>query len=317
MRELALLDQIYRETAQPHDNVLVGPGDDMAVLLVGDQTLLVTVDQIADGVHFRSQACTLEQIARKLIVRNLSDVAAMAALPHSAVVTACLPHSWTQQQAEYLFSAVRQTAESFNCPLVGGDISIWDHPLLLTATITAVPDGVQPVTRSGAKPGDIVFVSGQIGGAWDQQGGGGHLDAQPRIGLARNLAEQLRTALHSMIDLSDGLGTDLQHICRASQVMAEVDIGGLPLRPTATDLGRQDGRPAYIHGLTDGEDYELCFTVESDRAADVPAAIDGVNLTRIGRITAPAPNPGGTLIQLRHPDGRSELLTESGWEHHR
>ena len=315
MRESELLQHIFDSSGGLPEQVVIGPGDDMGAVSVGGQLLLVTTDQVVGGVHFDGQTASLERIARKSVTRNLSDVAAMAALPVAAVAAVCLPRTFGADRANELFDAMRAVAEAYRCPLIGGDISFHDEPLVITLTVLAEPAGIEPVRRNGAKAGDAICVSGQLGGAWDEQGGGAvHLDFEPRINLARKLASIEGLTLHSMIDLSDGLATDLGHICRASQVAAEIEVAKLPIRPHAEAAAKRDGRPAHVHALTDGEDYELCFTIDADEATKhLPADIDGVPLTVVGRVTEQ--NALQPLVHLRHSDGRIEPLDLAGWEH--
>jgi len=308
MRESDLLNHIYGHNAALPDEVSIPPGDDMGAIRVANTEVLVTVDQVIDGVHVNRATTSAERIAHKAIVRNLSDVAAMAALPIGAVVAACLPKSMSETEANTLFDHLRTIAGRHGCPLIGGDISMADQPMVLTVTVLATTSGVPPVRRGGAKVGDRVFVTGSLGGAWDEQGGGPHLDAEPRINLARQLATTKSVGLHSMIDLSDGLAGDLPRICAASNVAAEVNVDTIPCRATIAD----DGQPAWRHAMQDGEDYELCFTADGD----VPTRIADVPVTRIGTVIASAAD-GGSLerLWLIHPDGHREPVAGGGWEH--
>lgn len=316
MRELQMLQHIYAQNRRLSGQVVIPPGDDMGAVRIGGQNVLVTVDQVADGVHFNSHTASLEHIGRKSITRNLSDIAAMAARPVAGVAAACLPRRFGQQQAQRLFDAMRETAAHFRCPLIGGDISVWDHPLVLTVTLLAEPGGIEPVLRNGAKDGDIICVTGRLGGSWiADESDGPHLSFEPRIDLARKLAAWPGVKLHSMIDISDGLAGDLPRICQQSHVAAQIDPKLLPLRPEALAASRRDGRPAWIHALTDGEDYELCFTLNPESAAKLPAEIDGVPITRIGRIISTDASKPDTLLWTATADGRRSPLKVAGWEH--
>ncbi len=300
MREGRLLSHIFDANNRLPGYVTIPPGDDMAGLRLQDNDLLITVDQLADGVHFRLSDTPLELIGRKAITRNLSDVAAMAALPVAAVAAAALPRSFTQEQANRLFDAMRQTAEQFHCPLVGGDITIHDAPLILTVTVLATPAGIGPIRRSGARPGDWIAVTGRLGCAWfKDHGRGDHLTFEPRIHLARKLAAWPGIELHSMIDLSDGLASDLGHIGEQSRVAARIEAARVPLRDGA----------ALHNALCDGEDYELLLTFSATDTRVLPERIDGVPVTIIGQITA---GRGMTVVWA---DGRCEPLSAQGWEH--
>ncbi len=282
--------------------VTLGPGDDMGAVRLDGRDLLVTVDQLADGVHFKIFHTPLHLIARKAIVRNLSDVAAMAGSPVGAVAAVSLPRDFGQDRANALFDSMRAVAMEYDCPLIGGDISMWDSPLLITVTVFAEPAGLGPIQRSGAVAGDSIYVTGELGGAWDEQGGGPHLQAEPRLTLARSLAESLGSDLHSMIDLSDGLAQDLGHICTQSDVDACLDVASIPCRH-GVDVKR---------ALTDGEDYELCFSASAD--AVVPHEMAGIPLTCVGQITKQA--GAEPRVFLRNSDGSEQNIDRTGWEHH-
>jgi thiamine-monophosphate kinase len=317
VRELVLLNHIYLANAQlDAATVVIPPGDDMGCVRIGSQEVLVTVDQIVDGVHFNLAATRLEKIARKAITRNLSDVAAMAAIPVAAVAAALLPRDLGQDRAEALFDAMRATANDYRCPLIGGDIGIYAGPLVLTVTIIARPGPVAPARRSGATPGQGIFVTGVLGGSLlTYQGHTHHLDFEPRLAVALRLAELLgETGIFrgAMIDLSDGLATDLGHICTASNVTAELWPHCLPISPALAG-DRLPGAPgAWQHALTDGEDYELCFTAAVE-AMEGLTSLEGVPVTHVGTILPPRSGP---TISLKWPDGRVEPLTARGWEHH-
>lgn len=313
MRESELLAHIFAQNAALPDGVTVPPGDDMGAVRIGGAEMLVTVDQLANGVHFDLGEAGLALVGRKAMTRNLSDVAAMAARPVGAVAAACLPREMSGADAQVLCDAMRRTGEAYGCPLIGGDVSVWDGALVITVTVLAEAGEDGPVLRSGARVGDVICVTGEIGGAWS--GGGAaahHLNFEPRIEVARQLVATAGVTVRSMIDLSDGLATDLGHVCRMSGVGAAVEVDRLPLRARIDDA---DGRPGWLHGMTDGEDYELCFTVRAEDAEGaLPNVIDGVAITRIGRIEA-RQGDDAHAIRVIHGDGRSAVLDASGWEH--
>ena len=355
MRECDLLEHIYRSNVNLPDHVTIPPGDDMACVRVPEHVplvseldrnhqlptskmpglpgvpglpglpggdVLVTVDQLADGVHFDLATTAMEKIARKAITRNLSDVAAMAGWPQAAVVAASLPRDLGQDRAIQLFNAMRRTGDKYNCPLVGGDISIWDHPLILTVTVLASPHSCGAIRRRGAKIGDIICVTGQLGGSLETVNGyTHHLDFEPRLELARTLADSPKTRPNCMIDLSDGLAKDLGHLCRAAGVSAQLWVDQLPISPAASAAALRDGIPAWQHALGDGEDYELCFTISESIADSIlPVTIDGVAITRVGRIVdsgkgAGSGNEGRPAVHIVLPDGTSRVVDDLGWEH--
>ena len=313
MRERDLLQHIYASNAGLPRGVTIPPGDDMGQIRIGRQDVLVTVDQVADGVHVNLAQTPIEKVGRKAITRNLSDVAAMAALPVAAVAAASLPRSFGDDRARLLFDAMRQTAQAYDCPLIGGDIAIWDGPMILTVTVFADSHGLGPILRRGAKVGDDVYVTGSLGGSMqDVDGRVHHLDFEPRITLARALAKHLGSDLHCMIDLSDGLGTDLAHLCQAAELAARVEAGRLPISRAAELAAQADGRPAWQHAVGDGEDYELCFTATHHRA--LPGDVAGVPITCIGSIVSPSRT--GPIVGVALPDGSMASADNLGWEHH-
>lgn len=297
MREFALLNHVFAHNAALPASVVIPPGDDMGAMMVGDRIVLVTVDQVAEGVHVDLGRDGLAGAGRKAVTRNLSDVAAMAVRPIGAVAAACLPRDLGEARANVLFDAMRTTAAAYDCPLVGGDVSMWDQPMILTVTVFAEPwPGVTPLLRKGARVGDAICVTGELGGSL----AGHHLTFEPRIVAARTLAQK---GARCMIDLSDGLGRDLGHICRASGVSAELWADKLPIRASVV------GDPRWKHALGDGEDYELCFTMAPEV---VPREVEGVPVTVVGRVVEGI----DATISICLPDGSLQRVEDIGWEHH-
>lgn len=292
LSENNLLAWVSAFNADLPGTVAIPPGDDMAAVRIGEATVLVAVDQVIDGRHFVLAEDGPAAVGRKAMARNLSDVAAMAAVPVAAVVSASLPRGMDQATAEGLLAAVRVTGAAHGCPVVGGDISVSDGPLTVSVTVLAEPAGVEPVTRGPAQPGEALWVSGVLGGS----GAGHHLDFEPRLELARTLCADPATRPTAMMDLSDGLAADLPRLCGH----AEMDVTALPLRVALP-------APAWQHGIGDGEDYELLFSLPV--AIELPETLVGVRLTRIGRVV----ERGG----IRWLDNQgSELRPETaGWEH--
>jgi thiamine-monophosphate kinase len=271
----------------------VGIGDDLASLKwQADDLLLAGVDQVIDGVHFDSAIHSPDQIGRKAMNRNLSDCAAMGCLPAAALAAVALPRNFSLDQAKQLYQGLRAAGDAFNCPMVGGDTGAWDGKLVLSVTILGRSAGQKPVTRSGAKQGDQIFVTGPLGGSIL----GRHITFEPRVNLGREIAP----LASAMIDLSDGLSRDLAHICRSSGVGAIIEAAAVPIHTDALQLSQQDDIPPLDHALNDGEDYELLFTSSS------PPLHQAI---RVGRITA---DPG---IFLQDGAGNRSALLPRGWEH--
>ncbi len=319
MRELELLEHIYSHNAALPDHVAIPPGDDMAAVRLGGpdaQAVLITVDQVADGVHFDLANTPIEKIARKAVTRSLSDIAAMAALPVAAVAAASLPRGFGDDRATALFDAMRSVAAQYDCPLVGGDIMIADRPLSLSVTALARAQGIGPVTRRGARHGDTIYVTGQLGGSQQTLDGyTHHLDFEPRINLARQLARDHE--IHCMLDLSDGLAIDLARLCRPADppLTAEIAHEHLPVSAAAQIASHDDGVDAWRHALGDGEDYELCFTAPAKQPGmPIPTQIDGVAITPIGIMTE-ADNSAHSPVRIKLADGSVEPIDGLGWEH--
>ena len=302
MRELNFIEWIRSQRECDPAVVPVGPGDDCAVVRVGEERLCVSTDQLLDGVHFELARFGAEAMGRKAMARALSDLAAMAAAPLAAVATVALPRGFPEEDAHALYRGRRSVSDTVGCPMVGGDVGSWDGPAAIGVTVFGRPDGLEPVLRSGARPGDAICVTGSLGGAWLTDR---HLTFLPRVAEARELARREET--HAMIDISDGLAIDLWRICRASGVGAEIEAAAVPIAPEAT-AGR-DIEPLEA-ALGDGEDYELLFTLPPDRADElVRHPPKHVTVTRIGVVV---PTEDMTLIDF---DGRRRPLEPTGWEH--
>lgn len=295
-----------RQRTVPDARVLIGPGDDAAVLKPPAGRLLVTTDMLMDGVDFRLTETDARTIGRKAMAVNLSDIAAMAGRPLAAVVAVALPTTAAvpvRLLAEDLYHGLREQADAFAVPIVGGDTNSWAEGLVVTVTILGEATEHGPVTRSGARVGDTICVTGPLGGSIL----GRHLGPKPRIREALRLHEL--AALTAMADISDGLAADLGHILTESGVGAVVEAARIPIHPDAVALARQTGRAPLEHALGDGEDFELVFTVPPADAERLlrEQPIPGLTLARIGEIVTSG-------LWLDEPAGRHPL-TAWGWQH--
>lgn len=288
-----MLAHIYQRSAGiEQGSVVVGPGDDCAVVRTGDHLLLLTVDQLIEGRHFKP-GTDLDLVGRKAVARSVSDIAAMGGRPLWGLGTGALPTGDTGGDA--LFDAMAKWARHFGCPLVGGDIASTDGPLSLTVTVIGSLDG-EPALRSNARTGDGVYLTGAIGGSLDADGGGRHLTFEPRIAEGLALRDALGRRLGAMIDLSDGLGRDAGRIASHSDVRIGIEAERVPLNNGMTNV---------LEAMGQGEDYELLFTARGD----VPTRIAETMVTRIGRVMDGA----GCCAVLG--DGREVDLRELGWDH--
>jgi thiamine-monophosphate kinase len=261
--------------------VLLGPGDDAAALrLDPDAPLLVTTDMLLEGSCFRLAEAGGRLVGRKAMAVNLSDIAAMAGKPVAAVVSVGLPRQGGRALAEELFVGLRDMAAAFDTAVVGGDTNSWEGPLVISVTLLgqATPRG--PVTRSGARSGDWLLVTGPLGGSIR----GKHLTFTPRVREA--LALHAAADLHAMIDISDGLAADVNHICEESRCGAVLRAGAIPVSPAALEM--KDGLSPLEHALSDGEDFELVFGVpepEGRRLLETQP-VPGITLAHIGECVA-------------------------------
>jgi thiamine-monophosphate kinase len=273
--EFAFIDWLRRRTPE-HPEVIVGPGDDTAVLDWLGERCLVTTDMLLEGSCFRLEEAGPRRVGRKAMAVNLSDIAAMAGEPVAAVVSVGLPRRGGRAVAEELYLGLREMGDQFHTPIVGGDTNSWDGPLVISVTLLGRTTGRGAVLRRGAKVGDWVMVTGPLGGSIL----GKHLDFTPRVYEA--LALHRGTTLHAMIDVSDGLAADLHHICTESGCGALLHAEAIPI---ADDVHRmQDGRSPLEHALGDGEDFELVFAVDPLEGERLLLAqpVPGIHLFHIG-----------------------------------
>jgi thiamine-monophosphate kinase len=261
------------------------------------QWLLFKTDAVVEGIHFDKQAKP-EQIGQKALARCLSDIAAMGGTPGSAVITLGLPHEFNLVFVEKIYEGMNRLAREHDVAIVGGETTTNPGRLFLSIALTGTVPREKCILRSGAKTGDAVFVTGELGGSL----AGKHLDFQPRLVEARWLTKHF--AVHSMIDLSDGLAGDLKHIVQASGVGAELLKSAIPVSRAAKLREKERGakaKPALVAALTDGEDFELLFTVASRDAVPLLDAwkemFPRLKLSCIGKIT------DGKGITLRDKTG--------------
>lgn len=301
------LIESFRAATGNSPQVLTGIGDDAAVVARPDGLVLLAADMLLEGVHFDLSNATPFQIGRKVLAVNLSDVAAMAGRPKYALVSLALPRqlqvSHDGKFAEELFAGLHSLANEFDTVIVGGDTNSWDGPVVVNVAVTGEISSGKAITRSGAKPGDWIFVTGSLGGSI----AGHHLDFTPRVKEALALRETCH--LNAMIDVSDGLVADLYHILEESHAGAILNGSSIPISEAAASA--TDKRSPLEHALGDGEDFELLFTVSAEDGqrlvANNPLAIQ---LSHIGEIVA------GDSCQLCEESGTEVTLPRLGWSHY-
>jgi len=286
MNEFELIARLTK-ALPTNENVVVGAGDDCAVLDLGvpGKLVLFKTDAVVEGVHFTRETPP-EKIGRKALARCLSDIAAMAGTPTAALVTIALPKDFDADFVAKIYDGLNTLAETIGVAVVGGETTTNPERILISiALLGTVPRG-KVILRSGAKTGDAIFVTGELGGSLAEK----HLHFEPRLTEARWLAEHF--PLHALMDLSDGLGGDLRHILNASKVGAEILKSAVPVSRAAKLRAKENSaaKPAFVAALTDGEDFELLFTIASKDAVKLLDAwkkqFPKLKLSCIGKIVA-------------------------------
>lgn len=307
MGEFELLTRIRERLPAAAGRLRLGSGDDAAVTVPGGATA-TSVDAIVEGVHFRRGQASLAQIGRKALAAALSDLAAMGAEPGEAYVVLGIPADLDEDGCLELLDGMTAVAAATGTALAGGDVT---RAPALTLAVTVVGHAEKPeelVTRAGARPGDALVVTGELGGAAAgllllEEGRSGplaarQLEPEPRLGAGRALAAAGATA---MIDLSDGLGGDAVRLAEASGVGLRIDAGALPIAAGVAEQAAAAGRDPLRLAVSGGEDYELLAALPAERLDEAAAALasveGGVALTRIGEAIA------GSEVEIRLPGG--------------
>src|SRR6185312_5986503 len=327
--ELMLIQRIRdRARGANAPGLRLGIGDDCAILSTRrGEEIVVTTDLSLEGRHFRRDWHPAASIGHRALARGLSDIAAMGARPLAAFLSLALPAE-AAENAPWIASfldGLLTLAKLHRVPLAGGDTSQAPSDAVIADIVLlgAAPAG-HALRRSTARPGDLLYCTGALGGASaelaalsakprsfaqaEPDGAHPHLFPRPRLAVGQALLR--RKLATACLDLSDGLSTDLAHLCEASGVAAEVDTNSLPLHPLTKPLTSE----ARLHeALNGGEDYELLFTARP--STRMPRSIAGVAITRIGRITKHRPRTA--LMTLVDAKGRRAPLQPHGWEHFR
>jgi thiamine-monophosphate kinase len=308
MNEFELIARLTK-SLPTNETVVAGAGDDCAVLDFGlpGKLFLFKTDAVVEGVHFTDETPP-EKIGRKALARCLSDIAAMAGTPAAALVTIGLPKKFDAEVVAKIYHGLNTLAKTYGVAVVGGETTTNPGGIFMSIALLGTVGRGKQILRSGAKAGDAIFVTGELGGSLL----GRHLDFEPRLAEAQWLAESFR--IHAMADLSDGLAGDLRHILSASGAGAELLKTAIPIS-RAAKLQAKNGpspRPALVAALTDGEDFELLFTVASKDAVKLLDAwkkkFPGLKLSCIGKVV---PGEGISL----HDQYGSQKLNAHGYTH--
>ncbi len=324
--ERGLIERVRRRLAVPGRGVLLGIGDDAAAVAWPGATLLLTTDTLIEDIHFRRTTATLREIGAKAVAVNLSDIAAMGGEPRFALLALALPPTLRVVDVDDLYAGFEEMASRHEVALVGGNTCAAPDGMVLTITLVGSVDG-EPVRRGGAQQGDTILVTGTLGAAAAglaalERGPlpipadatatvcRAHRLPTPRVAEGRVIrASGDATA---MIDLSDGLATDLGHIAAESGVGAEVRLAALPIGDAARQVARAVGADAVTWATSGGEDYELLFTAAPAHAAALARRVTaetGTPVIAIGEI-----RPAGAGVRFVDEAGRS-LAVRPGFDH--
>jgi thiamine-monophosphate kinase len=335
--EFGLIDRIARRLPAPGAEVVLGIGDDTAALrLSGDRLLLATCDIQLEGHHFLRDKIAPQQLGRKALAINLSDIASMGGRPRYALVSLGLPKDLAVAWVDALYDGLQEEAARVGTRIVGGNVT--GSPLILVdITLLGEVEEDRLLRRSGARVGDRLLVTGTLGAsgaglAWlvardevrgtrDEERGmrdevaellAAHFTPTPRVPEGRAIGAT--HAATAMIDLSDGLASDVGHICELSNVGVLVEAARLPISPATRAVAEGLGRDPTAFALFGGEDYELLLTAPAEGVGELVAAVGqtGTPLMDIGAIVPAA--AGRTLLLT---NGRTAPLEPGGWDHFR
>ena len=323
--ERGLIKRLRHRIPAPGPDVLLGIGDDAAAVAWGGDTLLLTTDTLLEGVHFRRSTATLREIGAKAMAVNVSDIAAMGGEPRYALLALALPPSLAVADVDELYAGFLETAQRHGVALVGGDTCAAPGGVVLSVTLVGRVAG-EPLRRSGARPGDAILVTGTLGAAAAglavlERGQNRlppavaetvvrpHRVPTPRVAESRLIrASGWATA---MIDLSDGLATDLGHIAAESRVGARVDVDALPVSEGTRAAAQALGADPLRWAVSGGEDYELLFTAAPDHAAELGQVVTARTGTPVHRIGEVRPVDEG----VRFVRGGRPYVVEPGFDH--
>jgi thiamine-monophosphate kinase len=324
--EFGLIDRIRSRKAAHDEDVVVGIGDDCAVIRRGPLLEVLTTDCLVEGSHYERDWLTMADVGWKALAVNVSDVAAMGGTPRHALVTLFLPAGFTTKENDDLYDGIEACGESTGVSIVGGDIVKTKGPFAVSVTLSGICERDQVVLRSGAREGDIIVVTGSLGEArvgleylrLGKTGASGEAGEAcvarfrrpiARLVEAHAIVRNLQPT--SMVDLSDGLVSDLRHVLEASGVGAVIDAEAIPVGQCVIDFFEGVREEALSRAVAGGEDYELLFTIDpgaEGRLAGVSNDL-GVELTPIGRITRK-----GSGVKMADRGGEKDI-EKGGFDH--
>jgi thiamine-monophosphate kinase len=328
--EFGLIDRLTRNIKIYNPGTIKGVGDDAAVIDMNNKLLLLSTDLLIEGVHFDLTYMPLKHLGYKAAVVNFSDIAAMNGIPKQITVSLAVSNRFSVEALEELYSGIRMACEKYHVDLVGGDTSSSVTGLMISVTVTGEGAKDEIVYRNGAKEGDLLCVTGDLGGAYagllilerEKQVYKADPGMQPELTgheyiLARQLKPEARTDIYrllqgvgikptAMIDISDGLASEILHICKQSDVGCRLYEEKIPIDPETRTIATEFNIAPTVCALSGGEDYELLFTVKQSDYKKI-SMVNGVSI--IGHITSKS---AGALL-ITHDDKTTEL-TAQGWD---
>lgn len=329
--EYGLIERIKKILSSSESNDLILPiGDDTAVIKLSDnQALAATCDIMIEGVHFLSDYLNAYQTGKRIMAVNLSDIAAVGAKPSYALVSLAIPRKFSMENFDNLFLGMKDQLEKFSAFIIGGNLAQTDDKLIIDAFLLGHVHPDLVLSRSGAKPGDRIMVTGEIGAssaglailkkyglAYPERLAclvDKHIQPCPRVEAGQLIASSGTAS--AMIDVSDGLTSDLNNLCRESKCGAVIHLNRLPVSERMKEAAELTGRDRWKLVLGSGEDYELLFTIKPETSEDFITDISEKSKTTITEIGVIIPENEGKWI-IDTEGGRSPLIPE-GWDHFR
>ncbi|MCK9219740.1 MAG: thiamine-phosphate kinase [Bacteroidales bacterium] len=328
--EFGLIDRLTKTVNLYHPETRKGIGDDAAVIDAGGQMILLSTDLLIEGVHFDLTYTPLKHLGYKAAVVNISDIAAMNGIPKQITVSIGVSSRFSAQALDELYAGINLACKKYKVDLVGGDTSSSVKGLIISISIIGMGKQEEIIYRNGAKPGDLLCVTGDLGSAYmgllilegEKKVFQVNPDMQPELTgfdyqIGRQLKPEARTDIRnllqgigikptSMIDISDGLASEILHICKQSGVGCKLFEEKIPIEEQTRELAIEYKIIPSVTALSGGEDYELLFTIQQ---SDYEKIKDVEGITIIGHITQPS---DGTFMIT--PDGKSVQITAQGWD---
>lgn len=308
--EHAWIARLLRRLPAGDRHVLVGPGDDAAVVRAAGAPLAITTDTLVEGVHFRRDWCTARALGQRAFRSNASDIAAMGGRPWQALVNLIVPPSVRTRWLDALMTGFATDARAAGASVIGGNVARGPVLAIAVTMLGLVPG--RPLTRDGARPGDVIWLTGTVGGTgWAvRERLAGRAVRLPALPRRWDFAARAAPLLHAAIDVSDGLVQDAGHIARAAQVTLDLDRDRVPVAARCR-IGL--GARARDFALGAGEDYELLLTAPETARARLStiARTLGCRLTPVGRVRA-----GKPIVRVLDAAGRPQRL-DAGFDHFR